>query len=61
MPMKFSLSSEERALVVGIFAQADQDNCGFVSATVAVSILSSSGLSTTNLGDVWGIADEDNI
>jgi epidermal growth factor receptor substrate 15 len=60
MSSNFTPSQTELALVNQIFLQADHQKIGILTGDAAVKIFNGAKLSPTVLGEVWGIADEDN-
>ncbi|KAF9228776.1 hypothetical protein BS17DRAFT_691519 [Gyrodon lividus] len=60
MSSSFTPTSPELALVNQIFAQADTQKIGILTGDVAVKVFGGAKLAPTVLGEVWGIADDDN-
>ncbi|KAH7889962.1 hypothetical protein F5I97DRAFT_615298 [Phlebopus sp. FC_14] len=60
MASKFTPTSAELALANQIFVQADTQKVGILTGDVAVKVFGGAKLSPTILGEIWGIADDDN-
>ncbi|KAG6332398.1 hypothetical protein ID866_6692 [Astraeus odoratus] len=60
MASNFTPTSAELALVNQIFVQADTQKIGILTGDVAVKVFYGSKLSPAALGQIWGIADEEN-
>ena len=60
MSSQFTPTPPELALVNQIFAQADTQKIGILTGDVAVRLFGGAKLAPTVLGEIWGIADEDN-
>lgn len=57
---KFTPTPAELALVDQIFNKVDTQKLGILTGDVAVKVFGGAKLSPTVLGEIWGIADEDN-
>ncbi|KAK7466866.1 hypothetical protein VKT23_003929 [Stygiomarasmius scandens] len=60
MSSSFAPTQAELALVNQIFAQGDPQKLGILTGDVAVRIFGGAHLPPPVLGEIWGIADEDN-
>jgi epidermal growth factor receptor substrate 15 len=60
MATSFSPTHGEVALVNQIFTKHDPQKFGVITGDVAVNIFGGANLSATTLGQIWGMADEDN-
>jgi epidermal growth factor receptor substrate 15 len=60
MATSFSPTHQEVALVNQIFAKHDPQKYGVVTSDIAFNVFGGANLSATTLGQIWGIADEDN-
>ncbi|KAH7927735.1 hypothetical protein BV22DRAFT_1110947 [Leucogyrophana mollusca] len=60
MSSNFAPSPAELALVNQIFAQADTQKLGILTGDVAVKVFGGAKLSPSVLGEIWGMADDDN-
>ena len=60
MSGNFSPSQAELALVNQIFLQVDHQQIGILTGDAAVKLFGGAKLSPTVLGEIWGIADDDN-
>jgi len=59
MSREFVPSQAELALTTAIFNQADPNKLGILTGEVAVGIFGGAKLSSTVLGEIWSIADEE--
>ena len=57
---RITLSAAESALVEQIFKKNDPQSFGVITGDVAVSVFGGSKLPSTVLGEIWGLADNDN-
>ncbi|THV08040.1 EF-hand, partial [Dendrothele bispora CBS 962.96] len=60
MSTSFAPTQAELALVNQIFAQGDPQKLGILTGDVAVRIFTGAKLPPATLGEIWGLADEDN-
>jgi epidermal growth factor receptor substrate 15 len=60
MSKAFAPTPAELALVNQIFAKVDTQKLGVLTGDVAVDLFAGSGLSSTVLGEVWQLSDNEN-
>jgi epidermal growth factor receptor substrate 15 len=58
--MSFTPTQHELALVNQIFSKGDPQKIGILTGDAALKIFGGAKLPPTVLGEIWGIADEDN-